>query len=70
MGYRGENHQAGWNDNLAGYTKISEIVGIDVMSNKWHQYEQAKREWASANPRATPEEYDRACRAIAKRLGV
>ena len=36
----------------------------------WQAYEAAKRAWIAANPNATPEQYDRAMRAIAKRLGV
>lgn len=38
--------------------------------NKYHQYEAAKREWIAANPGATPDQYHRACMAIARRLGL
>jgi t-SNARE complex subunit (syntaxin) len=31
-------------------------------------YEQLKREWAEAHPEATPKEYEKAIREIAKRL--
>lgn len=33
-------------------------------------YEAAKREWSFRNPAATPEQYEAACRAIARRLGL
>ena len=33
-------------------------------------YEQAKREWADANPRATPEQYQMAMARIAARMRV
>ena len=33
-------------------------------------YEAAKRAWVALHPDATPAQYDRAMRAIAKRLGV
>ena len=36
----------------------------------WQAYEAAKRAWIAANPRATPEQYDAAMRAIADRLGI
>lgn len=36
----------------------------------WQAYEAAKRAWIDAHPDATPEQYDAAMRAIAKRMGV
>jgi hypothetical protein len=33
-------------------------------------YEYLKREWIESHPSATPEQYQRAIRAIAKRLGI
>lgn len=36
----------------------------------WEAYEAAKRAWIAAHPDATPEEYDAAMRAIAKRMRV
>ena len=36
----------------------------------WPAYEAAKRAWVAAHPDATPAQYGRAMRAIAKRLGV
>ena len=36
----------------------------------WAAYEAAKRAWIAAHPNATPEQYDAAMRAIAKRMGV
>lgn len=36
----------------------------------WQTYEAAKRAWIAAHPNATPEQYDAAMRAIAKRVGV
>lgn len=36
----------------------------------WHAYESAKRAWIAANPGATPEQYDAAMRALAKRYGI
>lgn len=36
----------------------------------WQAYEAAKRAWIGANPSATPEQYEAAMRALAKRYGV
>lgn len=36
----------------------------------WAEYESAKRTWAAENPGASFEQYERACRAIARRLGL
>lgn len=36
----------------------------------WHAYESAKRAWVAANPSASPAEYEKAMRAIARRYGV
>mgnify|MGYP000865980421 CR=1 FL=1 len=36
----------------------------------WHAYEAAKLAWIAANPGATPEQYDAAMRAIARRFKV
>ena len=36
----------------------------------WQAYEAAKRAWIDANPGATPEQYETAMRAIARRYGV
>lgn len=33
-------------------------------------YEAAKRDWTRTNPEATPEEYQKAMRRIAKELGL
>jgi hypothetical protein len=33
------------------------------------QYEQLKTEWVEAHPEATPQEYERAIREIAQRIG-
>lgn len=37
---------------------------------RWQAYEAAKRAWIAAHPDATPEQYDAAMRAIARRYGV
>ena len=36
----------------------------------WQAYEAAKRAWIASHPNATPEQYDAAMRAIARRYGV
>ena len=36
----------------------------------WQAYEAAKRAWIEEHPGATPEQYEAAMRAIAKRYGV
>lgn len=36
----------------------------------WHDYEYAKQQWIARNPGATPEQYQQAIAAIARRLGV
>ena len=36
----------------------------------WQAYEAAKRAWIEAHPGATPEQYEAAMRAIARRYGV
>ena len=36
----------------------------------WQAYEAAKRAWIAAHPNATPEQYDAAMRAIARRFKV
>jgi len=36
----------------------------------WAQYEAAKQEWQFKNPAASHEQYERAMRAIARRLGL
>ena len=36
----------------------------------WQAYEAAKRAWIDANHTATPEQYETAMRAIARRYGV
>ena len=36
----------------------------------YHRYEAEKALWLRTHPNATPEQIERACRAIARRLGV
>ena len=36
----------------------------------WQDYEREKRTWQAENPGATYEQHDRACREIARRLGL
>ncbi len=36
----------------------------------WQAYEASKRAWIAANPGSTPEQYDAAMRAIARRFKV
>ena len=36
----------------------------------YRAYEAAKRQWIAANPAATPEEYEKAIRMLAKRYGI
>lgn len=38
--------------------------------SKYHAYEAAKRQWIAANPAATPEEYEKAMRKLARRYGI
>ena len=42
----------------------------NIKKGKYHAYEAAKRQWIAANPAATPEQYEKAMRLIAKRFGV
>jgi hypothetical protein len=39
-------------------------------SQRWVEYELLKEEWIRRNPEATPEQYQRAMKAIADRCGV
>jgi hypothetical protein len=36
----------------------------------YHRYEIEKRTWVNANPDASPEQIEKACKVIAERLGV
>ena len=36
----------------------------------WAAYEAAKRAWIAANPAASPAEYEKAMRLLARRYGV
>ena len=38
--------------------------------DKYQRYEQLKREWQTANPHASPQEYQTAMRRIAAKCGV
>lgn len=45
------------------------LVGRPVHS-LWDRYEQEKGEWVAHNPTASPAQYTKAMRAIARRLGL
>ena len=38
--------------------------------NKHHLYEAAKRDWIKLHPNATPEQYQRAMKALATKYGI
>ncbi len=37
---------------------------------RWHQYDYLKQKWIDEHPESTPQEYNAAMNAIAKKLGV
>jgi hypothetical protein len=40
------------------------------MKSNIEAYEAAKRAWIDAHPNHTPEQYEQACKALAKKYGV
>lgn len=58
------------------YVRASEIrAALDSIRSELHDdsiraHEAAKRQWIAANPAATPEQYEKAMRLLAKRYGI
>jgi len=43
---------------------------MNYHASNYQRYEQLKREWVDSHPDATPEEYEKAMFAIAKKAGI